>query len=73
MITGSDGVAMIFSMFLFPELMNKSKEEMIDYANTIKENGKITDKEYQKALDFINKVDEIKQILKDRLKNGEKS
>ena len=42
-----NGIAFLFSVLLFPELMSKSKEEMIEYVDVIKDSGKITEEEYQ--------------------------
>ena len=43
-----NGIAFLFSVLLFPELMSKTKEEMIEYIDAIKNSGKITEEEYQK-------------------------
>ena len=62
-----NGIAFLFSVFLFPELATKSKEEIIEYVDVIKSNGKITDEEYQKAIKFVDDIEELKEIIKKEL------
>lgn len=68
---GSEGVALLFCIFMYPQFSEKSKEELIDYAKEIKERGDMTEEQYQKAVEFINKIDEIKQRIKNKKENEE--
>ena len=67
MTEGQNAIAFLFSIVLFPEIAEKSKEELLEYVEIIKNNGKITDEEYQKAIKFVEDTDELKQILKEKL------
>lgn len=59
-----NGIAFLFSVLLFPELMSKTKEEMIEYIDVIKDSGKITEEEYQKALEFLDNIYDLKETMK---------
>ena len=63
-----NGIAFLFSVLLFPELMSKSKEEMIEYVDVIKDSGKITEEEYQKALEFLDNVYDLKETIEKGVK-----
>lgn len=63
-----NGIAFLFSVLLFPELLNKSKEETIEYVDVIKDSGKITEEEYQKALEFLDNIYDLKETIKKELK-----
>jgi hypothetical protein len=65
-IYGSEGVALLFLIFMYPQLSEKSKEELIDYAKEIKERGDMTEEQYQKAIEFIDKIEELKQMIKNK-------
>ena len=65
-IYGSEGVALLFCIFMYSQFSEKSKEELIDYAKEIKEREDMTEEQYQKAVEFINKIDEIKQMIKNK-------
>lgn len=65
----SNPIAFLFSLLLFPEIATKSKEELLEYVDIIKNSGKITEEEYQKAIKFVEDTDELKQMLKEKL-NG---
>lgn len=62
-----NGIAFLFSVLLFPELMSKTKEETIEYVDVIKESGKITEEEYQKALEFLDNIYDLKETIKKEL------
>lgn len=62
-----NGIAFLFSVLLFPELMSKTKEETIEYVDVIKDSGKITEEEYQKALEFLDNVYDLKEVIKKEL------
>lgn len=62
-----NGIAFLFSVFLFPELMSKTKEETIEYVDVIKDSGKITEEEYQKALEFLDNIYDLKETIKKEL------
>lgn len=64
-----NGIAFLFSVLLFPELLSKTKEEMIEYVDVIKDSGKITEEEYQKALEFLDNVYDLKETIKEELEN----
>lgn len=63
-----NGIAFLFSVLLFPELLSKTKEETIEYVDVIKDSGKITEQEYQKALEFLDNVYDLKETIKKELK-----
>ena len=63
-----NGIAFLFSVLLFPELMSKTKEETIEYIDVIKDSGKITEEEYQKALEFLDNIYDLKETIKKELK-----
>lgn len=65
-IYGSEVVALLFSIFMYPQLSKMSKEELIDFAKEIKERGDMTEEQYQKAVEFVEKIDELKQIIKNK-------
>lgn len=62
-----NGIAFLFSVLLFPELMSKTKEETIEYVDVIKDSGKITGEEYQKALEFLDNIYDLKETIKKEL------
>lgn len=62
-----NGIAFLFSVLLFPELMSKTKEETIEYIDVIKDSGKITEEEYQKALEFLDNIYDLKETIKKEL------
>lgn len=66
-----NGVAFLFSVLLFPELLSKTKEETIEYVDVIKESGKITDEEYRKALEFLDNIYDLKETIKMELKQDD--
>lgn len=66
-----DGIAFLFSVLLFPELLNKTKEETIEYVDVIKESGKITDEEYRKALEFLDNIYDLKETIIKELKQDD--
>ena len=59
-----NGIAFLFSVLLFPELLRKTKEETIEYVDVIKDSGKITEEEYQKALEFLDNIYDLKETIK---------
>lgn len=65
----SNAIAFLFSILLFPEIAKKSKEELLEYVEVIKESGKITDEEYQKAIKFVEDTDELKQMIREKYKS----
>lgn len=62
-----NGIAFLFSVLLFPELMSKTKEETIEYVDVIKDSGKITEEEYRKALEFLDNIYDLKETIKKEL------
>lgn len=62
-----NGIAFLFSVLLFPELLSKTKEETIEYVDVIKDSGKITEEEYQKALEFLDNIYDLKETIKKEL------
>lgn len=70
-VYGSEGVALLFCIFMYPQFSEKSKEELIDYAKEIKERGDMTEEQYQKAVEFIDKIEELKQTIKSKKENEE--
>lgn len=71
MIEKPNGIVFLFSVLLFPELMSKTKEEMIEYIDAIKNSGKITEEEYQKALEFLDNIYDLKETIKKELKKDD--
>lgn len=67
-----NGIAFLFSVLLFAELMSKSEEETIEYVDVIKDSGKITEEEYQKALEFLDNVYDLKEMIKKELKQDDR-
>ena len=67
-----NGIAFLFSVLLFPELLSKTKEETIEYVDVIKESGKITEEEYQKALEFLDNIYDLKETMKKELEKDDK-
>lgn len=70
-IYGSEGAALLFCIFMYPPFSEKSKEDLIDYAKEIKERGDMTEEQYQKAVEFINKIEELRQTIKNKKENEE--
>lgn len=66
-----NGIAFLFSVLLFPELMSKTKEETIEYVDVIKESGKITEEEYRKALEFLDNIYDLKETIKKELEKDD--
>ena len=64
-----NGIAFLFSVLLFPELLSKTKEETIEYVDVIKDSGKITEEEYRKALEFLDNIYDLKETIKKELEN----
>lgn len=66
-----NGIAFLFSVLLFPELLSKTKEETIEYVDVIKDSGKITEEEYQKALEFLDNIYDLKERIRKELEKDD--
>ncbi len=71
---GTDMVALLFSLLMFLGFSKLSKEDLIKKVNEIKKSGKMTEEQYQNAVELVNKMAEINQTLKNgrkaEVKNG---
>ena len=67
------GLSIIFSMLLMPELVNKSKEDLVECVDVLKSAGKINNDQYKQSIEFIDNIQELKKGLKDNKMNELKS
>lgn len=67
------GLSIIFSMLLMPELVNKSKEDLVECVDILSSAGKINNDQYKQSIEFIDSIQELKKGLKDNKMNELKS